>query len=84
MSAINRFIKKAIFALKSEKKIPIPHQINSTQMLSGKVALIIGGSGGIGMAIAESFLKNGAKVVISGTSKDKLENCKIKLGGGIT
>jgi len=34
--------------------------------LIGKVALISGGTGGIGSAIAESFLQNGADVVVCG------------------
>lgn len=80
MSAINRFIKKTILAFKSEKKIPISHQVNITQMLKGKEALTIGKSGSIGMAIIRSFLKNDAKVIIAGTTKDKLGNCEIKLG----
>ena len=83
MSKINKYIKKVIFTFKSEKKIPIPHQVNTTQLLDGKVALIVGGSGGIGMAIAESFLKNGARVVIAGTSKEKLNNCNKILGEGL-
>lgn len=48
--------------------------------LTGKVALVTGGAAGIGMGIAEQFLKLGAKVVITDLYQDKLEEAKAKLG----
>jgi 3-oxoacyl-[acyl-carrier protein] reductase len=44
------------------------------------VALITGGSGGIGMAIAARFLAAGAKVIIAGTNDEKLARCCAQLG----
>jgi len=41
--------------------------------LKGKVALITGGGTGLGTAIAQRFVKESAKVVISGRRKEKLE-----------
>ena len=44
--------------------------------LENKVALITGATGGIGKAIAETFANAGAKVVLTGRNKEKLEELK--------
>ena len=49
--------------------------------LSDKCALITGASGGIGGAIARSFYAQGAKLGLSGTRKDALEELAAELGG---
>lgn len=41
--------------------------------LQDKVAIITGSSRGIGLAIAKAFLKEGAKVVVSGSKKENIE-----------
>ena len=48
--------------------------------LSNKTALIIGATTGIGYAAAELFIKEGAKVIITGQDTDRLESAAIKLG----
>lgn len=48
--------------------------------LDNKVALITGASGGIGQAIAKAFVKQGAKVVLSGTRENVLREVQTALG----
>lgn len=80
---IKNIIHGILKLVKEKEMYPIPKVMNRDKILEGKVALITGGSGGIGFAIAKSFVESGCKVIITGTNEEKLkENCK-KLGGGV-
>jgi 3-oxoacyl-[acyl-carrier protein] reductase len=49
--------------------------------LHGKTALVTGASGGIGVSIAKALAAQGARVVLSGTRREKLEAAASALGG---
>lgn len=49
--------------------------------LANKVAIITGASSGIGLATAQLFLEEGAKVVLTGRSKEKLDAIASELKG---
>ena len=51
--------------------------------LTGKTALITGASGGIGAAIAKALYEAGAKIAISGTRVNALEELKNQIGEGV-
>lgn len=51
-----------------------------TDLLTGKVAIVTGGSSGIGLAISSALIKAGAKVYIIGRNEDRLRLAVNKLG----
>ena len=52
--------------------------------LAGKVAVITGGSSGIGLATAQRFVQEAAYVFITGRRQSELDNAKALIGDGLT
>jgi NAD(P)-dependent dehydrogenase (short-subunit alcohol dehydrogenase family) len=52
--------------------------------LEGKVAVITGGSSGIGLATAKRFIAEGAYVFITGRRQSELDKAKAELGHNVT
>lgn len=52
-----------------------------SKRLDGKIAVITGGSAGIGLATAQRFVEEGAKVVLFGRKKEALDDAVSQLGG---
>jgi len=53
------------------------------ELLKDKVAMVTGGAGGIGRAIAEAFMKSGATVIITGRNMEKLNACCSELSSSL-
>ena len=69
--------------LKSEKNIQAVEITKyESDLLFGKRALIVGGTGGIGFSIANAFINVGCKVVITGTKQETLTYALNKLPRG--
>jgi NAD(P)-dependent dehydrogenase (short-subunit alcohol dehydrogenase family) len=58
--------------------------MSSTQKLQGKVAVITGGTSGIGLATAHRFVAEGAYVFITGRREDALEAAAAQIGKNVT
>jgi dehydrogenase/reductase SDR family protein 4 len=52
-------------------------------LLEGKIALVTGGSRGIGKAIAAAFAREGATTVICGRKQEALDDVAAELGGNV-
>ena len=46
--------------------------------LSGKVAIITGGNGGLGLGIAIGLAKEGCAVALVGRNQDKIDNLRLQ------
>jgi NAD(P)-dependent dehydrogenase (short-subunit alcohol dehydrogenase family) len=59
---------------------PQLHEESFMSRLAGKIAIITGATGGIGMATARKFLEEGASVMIAGRDEESLKNAAAQLG----
>src|SRR6202000_623064 len=50
--------------------------------LQGKVAVVTGGSAGIGLGIAKAFAADGAYVFITGRRREELDKAVVEIGDG--
>ena len=72
-------IKRVVRIFQRDVVKPVYIPVFEGSLLKSKNILITGGSGGIGKAIAEVCLKNGASVILTGRNQDKLLAVKEQL-----
>ena len=79
-----RFMKRVVrgvvnAARSGPARVPVYVPVFQSELLKNRTALITGGSGGIGYAIADAFLRAGARVIISGRNQEKLNEAVKRL-----
>lgn len=74
--SVKHLIKSAFMLVKKKRLIPILQSSDPDKLLSDKVALLIGGTGGIGGAIARALVESGCRVIICGSSQEKIDRVK--------
>ncbi|PVE50612.1 glucose 1-dehydrogenase [Rhizobium rhizogenes] len=53
-----------------------------TTKLAGKIVLVTGGAGGIGLACARACVENGAQVVVADIDRERVRDAAASIGGG--
>ncbi|MEO0923787.1 MAG: SDR family NAD(P)-dependent oxidoreductase, partial [Pseudomonadota bacterium] len=57
-------------------------ETHPTGRLAGKKAIITGGTTGIGFAAAQSYIEEGAQVIVTGRKQESVDAAVAKLGEG--
>lgn len=82
MNDIKNILKKSIRKIVSLfVPVTVAHitELAPNELLKGRTALITGGTGGIGFAIAEAFLKAGASVIVTSRNVNNAKKTVVKL-----
>lgn len=68
-------IKRLLKLLKPTKRVSVNVlSLPPSETLKGRCALITGGTSGIGLSIAQAYVRAGAKVIITGRTQERIDN----------
>jgi len=70
---IKRILKYIVSGVPEKKVYPRVSVIAPNDYLKGRVALITGGTSGIGFEIAKAYINAGANVIITGRTKERID-----------
>src|SRR5260370_2664643 len=84
MLALEEKRKFHIYKSNEEQKRRKYVSMNNGKQLTGKIAVITGGSSGIGLATAKLFVQEGAYVFITGRRQAELNKAKAEIGKNVT
>ena len=73
------FARKIVRSLRKKEIISVPQFVDYNGLLKNKVFCVLGGTGGIGSAVAKSVLQFGGGIVLTGTNEKKLSEKKAEL-----
>jgi NAD(P)-dependent dehydrogenase (short-subunit alcohol dehydrogenase family) len=77
-----RFVHSSI-QYRAVQKAPRKNKESNMSKLAGKIALVTGGNGGLGLAAAKRFVAEGATVYISGRRQRELDSAVREIGAGV-
>lgn len=76
---ILNFARKIVKSLRKKEIISVPQVVDYNGFLKDKLFCVLGGTGGIGFAVAKSVLQFGGGIVLTGTNEKKLSEKKSEL-----
>ena len=81
LARLENIVRQIIF--RRQVQVPVEVPVLLTSLLSGRKALVTGGTSGIGFEIARLFLLSGAQVVITGRDIKRVETAVQKMRNGL-